>query len=104
MHPVYLTDILRQVPGLRMTYGRNGPVVSSSRAFGTGFGGGCVQYYVDDMPYREMTPGDVNTFITGGEVVAVEVYDGISTPGRFIQAGGSSCTTIVLWTRFKVRD
>jgi hypothetical protein len=104
MHAVYLTDILRQVPGLRTTYGRNGPVVSSSRAFGTGFGGGCVQYYVDDMPYREMTPGDVNTFITGGEVVAVEVYDGISTPGRFIQAGGSSCTTIVLWTRFKVRD
>jgi hypothetical protein len=104
MHPVYLTDILRQVPGLRMTYGRNGPVVSGSRGTGAGRGAGCVQYYVDDMPYREMTPGDVNNFVTGGEVVAVEVYSGFSTPGRFIQAGATSCTTIVLWTRFKVRD
>jgi hypothetical protein len=104
MHPVYLTDILRQMPGLRMSYGRNGPVISSSRSSGVGLGEGCVQYYVDDMPYREMTPGDVNNFVTGGEVVAVEVYSGISTPGRFFQAGASSCTTIVLWTRFKVRD
>jgi hypothetical protein len=62
-----------------------------------------VQYYVDDMPYREMAPGDINNLVTSGEVVAVEIYDGASTPGRFIQAGASSCTTIVLWTRFKIR-
>jgi hypothetical protein len=104
MHPVHLTDILRQVPGLRVSYGQYGAVVSSSRAYGAGLGGGCVQYYVDEMPYREMTPGDINNFVTGGEVVAVEVYSGAGTPGRFIQPGASSCTTIVLWTRFKVRD
>jgi hypothetical protein len=51
-----------------------------------------------------MEPGEINHFVTGGEVVAVEVYQGVTTPGRFIQAGSSSCTTIVLWTRFKVRD
>lgn len=100
MHPAYVTDILRQVPGLRVSYSPTGDVVSTSR----GFGGSCVQYYVDDMPFREIDPGDVNHFVTGGEVVAVEVYQGVSTPGRFIQAGSSNCTTIVLWTRFKVRD
>jgi hypothetical protein len=63
-----------------------------------------VQYYVDDMPFREMDPGDVNNFVTAGEVVAVEVYQGPSIPGRFIQAGSSNCVTIVLWTRFRVRD
>jgi hypothetical protein len=100
MHPGYVTDILRQVPGLRVSYSPTGDVVSSSR----GFGGGCVQYYVDDMPFREMDPGDVNNFVTAGEVVAVEVYQGPSIPGRFIQAGSSNCVTIVLWTRFRVRD
>jgi hypothetical protein len=100
MHANYVSDILRQVPGLRVSYTPNGSVVSSSR----GFGGSCVQYYVDDMPFREMEPGEVNLFVTGGEVVAVEVYQGASVPGRFIQAGASNCTTIVLWTRFKVRD
>jgi hypothetical protein len=104
MHPINVTDVLRQVPGLRVSYGPNGDVVSSSRGAGSMLGPGCVQYYVDDMPFREMEPGDINSFVTGGEVVAVEVYQGAGTPGRFIQAGPSNCTTIVLWTRFKVRD
>lgn len=100
MHPGYVTDILRQVPGLRVSYSPTGAAVSSSR----GLESGCVQYYVDDMPFQEMQPGDINHFVTGGEVVAVEVYQGTSTPGRYIQAGRGSCTTILLWTRFKIRD
>jgi hypothetical protein len=50
-----------------------------------------------------MTPGDINSFVSGGEVVAVEVYQDTGTPPQFSHAG-MSCTTIVLWTRFKVRS
>ena len=99
MHANFLTDILRQVPGLRASYGPEGEVISSSR----GFGSGCVQYWVDDMPWQSFSPGDINHFVTGGEVVAVEVYQDLNTPGRYMRAGGS-CTTIVLWTRFKIRS
>ena len=99
MHPNAVTDILRMVPGLRVSYGRDGDVVSSSR----GGGSGCVQYYLDDMPYTEMTPGDINTFVTGGEVVAVEVYQDTNMPAQYTRAG-MFCTTIVLWTRFKIRS
>lgn len=99
MRPNFLTDILRQVPGLRVSYGPEGEVISSSR----GFGGGCVQYWVDDMPWLSLEPGDLNHFVTGGEVVAVEVYQNFNTPAQYMRAGGS-CTTIVLWTRFKVRS
>jgi hypothetical protein len=53
------------------------------------------------MPFREMTPGEINHFVTGSEVVAVEVYQPLETPGQYMR--GESCTTIVLWTRFKVR-
>jgi hypothetical protein len=98
MHPIAVTDILRMVPGLRVSYGPYGDVVSSSRG-----GGGCVQYYLDDMPYTEATPGDISSFVSGGEVVAVEVYQDTNTPPQYIRAG-TSCTTIVLWTRFKVRS
>jgi hypothetical protein len=87
------------VPGIRVNYGPEGETVSSTR---DGMGGGCVQYYVDDMPFREMTPGDVNRFVTGGEIVAAEVYQGYNTPAQYMRAGGS-CTTIVLWTRYKIR-
>jgi Carboxypeptidase regulatory-like domain len=99
MHPNFLTDILRRVPGLRVSYGPEGDVISSSR----GFGSGCVQYWVDDMPWQSFVPGDLNHFVTGGEVVAVEVYQDANTPAQYMRAGGN-CTTIVLWTRFKIRS
>jgi hypothetical protein len=62
-----------------------------------------VQYFLDDMPFTELVPGDINHFVTGGEVVAVEVYQDSNTPARYMRAG-ASCTTIVLWTRFKIRS
>lgn len=99
MHASAVTDILRLVPGLRVSYGPDGDVVSSTR----GGGSGCVQYFLDDMPYTEMTPGDINNFVTGGEVVAVEVYQDTGTPAQYSRAG-MFCTTIVLWTRFKIRS
>ena len=99
MHPNSVTDILRMVPGLRVSYGPDGDVVSSSR----GGGSGCVQYFLDDMPYTEIAPGDISHFVTGGEVVAVEVYQDTNTPAQYARAG-AFCTTIVLWTRFKIRS
>ena len=99
MHPLNVTDILRMVPGLRVDYGPNGETVSSSR----GVGDSCVQYYLDDMQFTELEPGDINHFVTGGEVVAVEVYQGPNAPPQFTRGGGG-CTTIVLWTRFKIRS
>jgi uncharacterized protein (DUF2141 family) len=95
MHAFTVTDVLRQVPGLRVTYTPEGPAIEPGR----GEMSGCVQYYLDDMPYTEMTPGDINNFVNGGEIAAVEVYQAGLAPGRFIGAR-SGCVTIVLWTRF----
>ena len=99
-HPQYLTDILRGVPGLRVSSSPEGDVVSSSRGVG---GGDCVQYFVDDMPWQSAEPGDINSFVNANEVVAVEVYQGSNAPAQYSRGMGS-CTTIVLWTRFKIRD
>jgi hypothetical protein len=100
-HPNRITDILRSVPGLRVSSTPDGDVVSSSRS--AGLGGDCVQYYVDDMPWQSAEPGDVNQFVNASEVVAVEVYQGSTTPAQYSRGMGS-CTTIVLWTKFKIRD
>lgn len=99
MNPQYLTDILRRVPSLRVQSGSDGDVVSSAR----GTGSGCVSYYVDDMPWMSASPGDINNFVNANEVVAVEVYQDTNTPAQYTRAGGG-CTTIVLWTRFKIRN
>ena len=98
-HPTILTDLLRMVPGLRVTSTPDGDVVSSSR--GVGGGADCVQYVVDDLPWQSAEPGDINTFVNASEVVAVEVYQGSNVPAQYSRG---NCTTIVLWTKFKIRD
>jgi CarboxypepD_reg-like domain/Carboxypeptidase regulatory-like domain/TonB-dependent Receptor Plug Domain len=104
MHPNTLTDILRLVPSLHISYGQNGEDVTSSRGTTSLTGGGsCVQYIVDDMPWQSASPGDVNNFVSGQEVVGVEVYSGANAPAQYMRVG-QDCTTIVIWTKFKIRD
>jgi hypothetical protein len=104
LHPNYLTDILRTVPGLRVDYTPTGEVVSSSRGVTSLTGGsGCVQYYVDDMPWQSAMPGDINDYINGREVVGIEVYSGPGAPPQYTR-GLSGCSTVVIWTKFKIRD
>ena len=79
MHVNKLTDLLTHVP-----------VVFDK----------CVQYWVDDMLYQDLEPGDINYYVAGSEIVAAEVYPNLNTPARFMRFGG--CTIVVLWTRLKV--
>jgi hypothetical protein len=98
-HPSQLTDLLRTVPGLRVTSSAEGDVVSSSRSAGSS--ADCVQYVVDDLPWQSTEPGDINQFVNASEVVAMEVYQGSNAPAQYSRG---NCTTIVVWTRFKIRD
>jgi hypothetical protein len=100
MHPYRLTDIFQQVPGLRVNYSGSSVEISSSRGSSAS---GCVQYFVDDMQWMSAFPGDINTFLSGSEIVAVEVYNASNTPARYTRAF-TDCVTIVLWTRLKIRD
>jgi hypothetical protein len=95
----YLSDILRQVPGLRVGYGPHGDVINTAEGVTSGR---CMQYYMDESPYTELRPGDANRYVTARDIVAVEVYQAGQTPAEYVKPG-ASCTTIVLWTRLKIR-
>ena len=99
MRPNHLTDILRSVPGLRISYTSRGEVVSSTR----GMGGGCVLYYVDGMSWMSQEPGDINMFVNGNEVAGAEIYQSGNAPAQYSR-GMQDCTTIVLWTKSRIRD
>jgi hypothetical protein len=60
--------------------------------------GGCVMTWVDNVIWREMTPGDIDDFVMPSEVRAVEVYTSSNTPPQFQMAGQTSCATVVVWT------
>ena len=62
----------------------------------------CVQYWVDDQPFQELEPGDINSYLAGSEVIAAEVYQNLNAPAQYMRVGG--CTIIVLWTRLRIRS
>jgi CarboxypepD_reg-like domain len=93
MHPSSVTDILQQAPGLYVMRRANGDAIASSHTMGSS----CIEYYLDGGAYLETRPGDINKFVNGADIAAVEVYQG-NAPIEFARAG-VSCITIVLWTR-----
>lgn len=103
IRPYRLTDIIRRVPGVRVSYSGRGESIESSRGADSFTGGSCTVYYVDGTPWLSMEPDDINDFVGGQEVVAVEVYQSSHVPAEFTRGAGA-CLTIVLWTKFKIRD
>jgi len=103
IHAFRVNDILRRIPGVRVTYTSAGDILESSRGVSGFSGGSCTQYFVDGTPWLSMEPGDVNYFVNANEIVAVEVYQGPHVPVEFTRGPGA-CLTIVLWTKFKIRD
>ena len=94
-----MTDLFRSVPSLRVVPSGMDYVVESNRDAT----GGCVNYVVDGSPYQSLFAGDVDRLMPATDVAAIEVYTGSSTPAEFQTPGSSSCTTIVMWSKFKVR-
>ncbi len=84
---IYFTDLLRMVPGARVTPSRLGQVVTLR--------GGCrPQLWVDGV--RTVTSLGMDDILPTMDVAAVEVYHGLQTPAEF---GTDPCGTIVVWTR-----
>lgn len=98
MNALRASDVLRRVPGLRVVpAGGSRYVVQSTRS-----AGGCVNYVVDGAPFQSLTPGDVDDYLDPRNIAAIEVYQGSNTPSQFSVLGNSSCTTVVVWTKFRV--
>lgn len=99
-NPIYLSDVLRTVPGLTTRPTRGQPEVVSTRG-GSISNPGCVNYVVDGFQWRS-AGGDANDFVNPREVAGIEVYQASNVPAQFVEPG-QSCTTIVIWTKQRIR-
>ena len=92
---VRFSDALRTAPGIRVVPAGNGrSAIANSRDPVNG----CVTTWVDNVRWREMSPGDLDDFVMPSEVRAIEVYSSSNSPPQFQMAGSSSCATVVVWT------
>ena len=96
-NPYRLNEMLRMVPMLQ-TYYVNGETIITGRR------NECVRYFLDGQRWFDV--GDTpDRFVTGNELGAIEVYTSNSTPAEFIvkEHDGTSCTVVVIWTKWKLR-
>jgi hypothetical protein len=100
-NPTQLSDVLRTVPGLTVRQnGFQSEIVSTHG--GSLTNQGCVNYFVDGLPFQAIS-GDANDFVNPREVAGIEVYEASMVPAQFMSNNGQSCTTIVIWTKQRVR-
>jgi hypothetical protein len=100
LQPQLVTSALRTLPGLRVVpTGTGGYTVEDTR----GAGMGCVSYWVDGAPFREMTPGDLDNAFPASQLAAIESYPAGQAPPQFTSPGMSSCAAVVIWTQASVR-
>jgi hypothetical protein len=89
------TDIVRQVPGIRLVPRRGGIGFQVLMTRGDGSRPCVPQMFVHNMPYS----GTLEDFIAD-DIEAVEVYTGTSeVPAELDKAGRGICGAIVVWTR-----
>lgn len=103
-NPFRVTDLIADVPGVRVRCGRGSRCKVYNRRISTGFGGaGCeLNVYVDGMHIIRSggrNPASVNEFALPIEIGGIEVYPGAaSLPAEFSGSAGR-CGAVVIWTR-----
>lgn len=105
--PMYITDMLRGVPGVTLSMSGSGgrPVVQMARSVGRSCS---TRIFVDGMLLNPtmMTPTGpradvfrIDDIVSPGSVEGIEIYRGLSTiPPEFL-TGDSQCGVIAIWTR-----
>ncbi len=104
-NPMYVTDLLREVPGLRVSgagYGSR-PVVETARSAGRTC---TTQIFVDGFLLNRrtgsgMTPADfrIDDAVSPASIEGIEIYQGGSTvPAEFLNVD-AACGVIAIWTR-----
>lgn len=90
-----VAQLLRGIPGVRITESRYGETVSLRGGGGLGDGSCPPTFYLDGREFR----GDLSSMnvFQSHDVEAIEVYRSSSTAP--IQFRGGNCGTIILWTR-----
>jgi carboxypeptidase family protein len=99
--PLKLDYLLETAPMLRSR------VSSDGHHYVTGRLNGCIRYFIDGHLQIDASPTDFDvlpdSYLSAAELGAVEVYDALSTPPEFMAAHrGLPCTTVVIWTKWKL--
>jgi len=87
--PMYLADLFRSVPSLRVT-----PLANGQGSVVTGRGGCFPTYYLDGV--RLVESASLDMFIPPDNLEGLEIYGSSSSPPQY---QGGRCGTVIMWSR-----
>ncbi|HVZ49091.1 MAG TPA: carboxypeptidase-like regulatory domain-containing protein, partial [Gemmatimonadaceae bacterium] len=97
-----LTDIFRSMPGFIVQKAdNNNSILASSRAVNGGQQG-CVEIFVDRIPFEQMAAGDLDAAFPPYTIAAIESYPSPATTPIDFRMSGKACATVVIWTKLKL--
>lgn len=100
MRPRTTMDVMRRLRGFRVDYNPKGEVVLTSGRNGGSFGACQPQVYLDGalvwMESGRIDPSDV---VSPEQIEAIEAYAGAATIPPELNATGSACGVVAIWTR-----
>jgi hypothetical protein len=103
-NPAYLSDLLTDVPGLRVAHSLGGASIQagSVRSILGGGVGGCPHIWVDGFEWRVTEPGEIDSFVFPRDIIGLEVYRPREAPVRYLPNDDPKCVAtvvILVWTR-----
>ena len=100
--PNYITDMVKNLPGIDVSHERGGTVISGRRAATSIYSGNrsCTRVYVDGSDWGSLQAGDLDMIVNPDDVIGLEVYQPGDVPNRFRNLRGD-CLTLVVWTQFR---
>jgi len=101
-NPYQITDMLREVPGIRIVRGIGGATVQDERPRAILSGGrptgACPRFYVDGFLWQVAEPGDIDMFVSPKDVLGIEVYKWNEAPPQY-RGVDDYCIVMLVWTR-----
>lgn len=104
-HPNEITDLLKGLSDVNVSYQRGGTVISG-RSGAAALGPGnrtCTRLYLDGFGPTDLQAGDLDMLVKPEDVIGLEVYQGGEAPGRFQAGLDGGCLTLVVWTQVRGR-
>ncbi|MFI5312405.1 MAG: carboxypeptidase-like regulatory domain-containing protein [Gemmatimonadales bacterium] len=99
--PLMFTDMIQARMGFKVTNMGAGRIVQSTHG-ASGTSDGCVNIFVDRMPFEQMSAGDLDDTFPVADMGAIELYSSpIDVPAEF-HVNGKTCSTIAMWTKTKL--
>ncbi len=102
-HPLMVTDLLRQLPGFKVTSAASGRVIESTRA-AAGTTAGCVTIFVDRQRFEQMESGDLDRALPVKIVAAIETYTALNSIPTEFTVNAVVCPTIAIWTKTRLAN